>query len=157
MAVDRIPPQSLDSERALLGALLLKPDAIHDVADLIHADSFYAEKHRLVFEAMRALAERGEPIDLLTLSERLENQGTLERSGGRAYLAELAAAAPSPGNFGSYADLVSRKHLLRSLIDASYDITEEAYDEARDTHEVLDSAEKKIYAIGNNSASHKFV
>ncbi|MDO8624047.1 MAG: replicative DNA helicase [bacterium] len=157
MAADRIPPQSLDSERALLGSLLLKPDAIHDVSDLIHADSFYAEKHRLIFEAMRELALRGEPIDQLTLSEQLQNQGSLERAGGRAHLAELAGSAPTPGNFSSYAELVSKKHLLRSLIDTSYDITELAYDEARDTHEVIDEAEKKIYAIGNGMAAHKFV
>src|SRR3989344_4954410 len=93
---DRLPPQSLESERALLGALLLKPDAIHDVSDLIRPDSFYAEKHRLIFGIMRELAERGEPIDLLSLSERLLNQGLLERAGSRSYLAELAAAAPSP-------------------------------------------------------------
>lgn len=73
----RVPPQSLDAERALLGALLLKPDAIHDVADTVHPDSFYAEKHRLVFEAMRELTERGEPIDILSLSERLTALGSL--------------------------------------------------------------------------------
>ena len=157
MAADRVPPQSLDSERALLGALLLKPDAIHDVSDLIRADSFYAEKHRIIFEAMRELAERGEPIDQLTLSERLQNQGVLERAGGRSYLAELAGSAPTPGNFSSYAELVSSKHLLRSLIDTSYEITESAYNEALDTHQVIDEAEKKIYAIGNGMAAHKFV
>ena len=154
--IDRIPPQSLESERALLGALLLKPDAIHDVSDLVRADSFYAEKHRLIFGAMRELADRSEPIDLLTLSERLANQGLLERAGERSYLAELAAAAPAPGNFSHYADLVSRKHLMRSLIDASYEISESAFDEAREAMEVLDEAEKKIYAIGDNSAAHKF-
>ncbi len=153
---DRVPPQSLESERALLGALLLKPDVIHDVSDLIQSDSFYAEKHRLIFGAMSELSQRGEPIDLLTLSERLSNQGLLERTGGRAYLAELAAAAPAPGNFSHYAELVSRKHLMRSLIDASYEITESAYEEARETMEVLDEAEKKIYAIGDASAAHKF-
>lgn len=157
MAVDRVPPQSLESERALLGALLLKPDAIHDVSDLIQADSFYAEKHRLIFSTMRELSDRGEPIDLLSLSERLQNQGLLERAGGRAYLAELAASAPAPGNYAHYADLVSRKSIMRSLIGASYEITESAYDEAKDVVETLDDAEKKIYAIGNASASHKFV
>jgi len=156
MAADRIPPQSLESERALLGALLLKPDAIHDVSDLIRPESFYAEKHRLIFGVMRELAERGEPIDLLSLSERLQNQGLLERSGGRSYLAELAAAAPAPGNFSHYADLVSRKHLMRALIDAAYEITESAYDEAHEAMEVLDQAEKKIYAIGDSSSAHTF-
>lgn len=156
-SLDRVPPQSIESERALLGALLLKPDAIHDVADLIKSDSFYAEKHRLIFAAMRELSDRGEPIDQLTLTERLQNQGLLERAGGRAYLAELAAAAPAPGNYAHYADLVSRKSLMRALIDASYEITEAAFDEARDTIEVLDEAEKKVYAVGNASAVHKFV
>ena len=156
-AADRVPPQSLESERALLGALLLKPDAIHDVSDLINADSFYAEKHRLIFGAMSELAQRSEPIDQLSLSERLQSQGLLERIGGRSYLAELAGSAPAPGNFPHYAELVSRKYLMRSLIDAAYGITESAYDDARETMEVLDEAEKSIYAIGNASAAHKFI
>lgn len=157
MAADRVPPQSLESERALLGALLLKPDAVHDILDHIRPDSFYAEKHRLIFTAMRELAERAEPIDLLTLSERLKGQELLERAGGRSYLAELAAAAPAAGNFSHYADLVSHKFLLRSLIDAAYGITESAYDGGRDAIEVLDEAEKSIYAIGDTLSPHKFV
>lgn len=152
----RVPPQSLEAERALLGALLLKPDAVHDVSDLIRADSFYAEKHRIIFSAMRELAERGEPIDQLTLSQRLSDQGLLERAGGRSYLAELVSAAPSPGNLSHYADLVSRKSLMRALIDAAYTISESAYDESRETMEVLDEAEKVVYAIGNASVAHKF-
>jgi replicative DNA helicase len=160
MAADptvRVPPQSLESEKALLGALLLKPDAIHDVSDTIHGDSFYAEKHRIIFEGMRELSERSEPIDILSLSERLTNNGTLERIGGRAYLAELSGSAPAPGNFAHYADLVSRKHIMRSLIDAAYTITEDAYEEANDVVHTLDEAEKKIMSIGNASASHKFI
>lgn len=155
--VTRIPPQSLDAERALLGALLLKPDAIHDISDLVRPDSFYAEKHRLIYEAMRELTERGEPIDMLSLGERLQAKSLLERVGGRAYIAELAGTAPTPGNLSHYADLVSRKHLMRSLIDASYDITESAYDESRDPIDVLDHAEKSVFAIANASTSHKFV
>ncbi|MEK7511223.1 MAG: replicative DNA helicase [Patescibacteria group bacterium] len=153
----RVPPQSLDAERALLGALLLKPDAIHDISDTIRGDSFYAEKHRLIFETMRELTERGEPIDILSLSERLNGNGNLERIGGRAYIAELAGEAPTPGNFHHYAELVGRKHIMRSLIDASYEITEAAFDDSRDHIEVLDDAEKKIMAIGNASAAHKFI
>lgn len=156
MAGERIPPQSLESERALLGALLLKPDAVHDVSDLIRADSFYAEKHRIIFDGMRDLTERGEPIDMVSLAERLQNLGLLERAGGRSYLAELAGSAPSPGNYAHYADLVSRKHIMRELIDTAHTIEEAAYDDARETMEVLDEAEKNIYAIGNASTSHKF-
>lgn len=152
----RVPPQSLDSERGLLGALLLKPDVIHDVGDTVKSDSFYAEKHKLIFEAMHELSSKGEPIDLLSLSERLQNLGHLERIGGRAYLAELANSAPTPGNYAHYADLVARKHLLRSLIGVAHEVTEAAYDEARDTHVVLDDAEKAIMEVGNTIASHKF-
>lgn len=152
----RVPPQSLDSERGLLGSLLLKPDAMHDVSDIIRADSFYAEKHKLIFECMRELSDRGEPIDILSLSERLQGKGTLERCGGRAYIAELANSAPTPGNFAHYAELVARKHIMRALIDAAHEITEHAYEEGRDHAEVLDAAEKAIYAIGDKSATHKF-
>jgi len=155
--VVRIPPQSLESERGLLGALLLKPEAIHDISDTVRPDSFYAEKHRTIFETMRELSDRGEPIDLLSLSERLQSKGLLERCGGRAYIAELTSAAPAAGNFSHYADLVSRKHIMRALIEASGEIAEAAYDEGRDTAEVLDDAEKRIYAIGNASATHKFI
>ena len=157
MASDRVPPQSLESERALLGALLLKPDVIHDVLDSINPTSFYSEKHRIIFGAMSELAQRSEPIDLLSLSERMQNQGMLEHAGGRSYLAELAGSAPTPGNFSHYAELVSRKSLMRSLIDAAYNITETAYNDARDTMEVLDEAEKSIYAIGDASSAHKFI
>jgi replicative DNA helicase len=157
MASDRVPPQNLESERALLGSLLLKPDSIHDVADIIQPESFYAEKHRHIFEAMQELALRGEPIDQLTLGVRLEEKNLIERAGGRSYLSELAGSSPTPGNYAHYASLVSKKHTMRSLIDAAYQISESAYDEARDTPEVLDEAEKMVYAIGNASATHKFI
>lgn len=153
----RIPPQSLDSERALLGSLLLKPDAIHDVSDLIKPDSFYAEKHRHIFDGMRELVERGDPIDILSLGEHLNGRGLLERCGGRAYIAELAGSSPTPGNYAHYAELVAKKHIMRALIETASEITESAYEEGSDTAVVLDSAEKAIYAIGNASATHKFI
>ena len=153
----RIPPQSLDAERGLLGALLLKPDAIHDVGDMVQGDSFYAEKHRIVFEAMRALSDRGNPIDILSLSELLSDNGTLERIGGRAFIADLAGSAPSPGNYAHYAELVSRKHIVRCLIDAAHEITESCYDDSMETANLLDDAEKSVMAIGNKAAVHKFV
>ncbi len=157
MAVNRIPPQNLEAERALLGSLLLKPEAMHDISDIVRGDSFYAEKHKLIFETMQDLSNRGEPIDLLTLSTRLSDNGLLERTGGKSSIAELVTTTPSPGNITHYAELVARKHLMRALIDVSYQITENAYDESRDTSEVLDESEKAIYAIGNASAVHKFI
>ncbi len=153
----RIPPQSIEAERALLGSLLQKAGAIHDVLDTLRAESFYAEKHRLIFDVMRDLAAKGDPIDLVAVSQRLSDQGTLERVGGRAYLAELMSETAAPGNFPHYADLVSRKHLMRALIDTAHEITEAAFDESREAVHVLDEAEKSIMAIGTASAGHKFV
>lgn len=152
----KIPPQSLEAEAALLGALLLKPDAIHDVADLVKPDSFYAEKNRMVFSAMRDLTDKGTPIDQMLLGQYLQEQGSLERIGGRSYLAELATKAPVPTSFMHYANIVAEKSVLRSLIDTSYRITESAYEQSREANEILDEAEKAIYAIGNASVSHKF-
>ena len=97
MTVNRRPPQSLDAEKALLGSLLLKPEAMHDIADIVRGESFYAEKHKLIFEAMQELSSRGEPIDLLTLSTRLSDKGLLERAGGKSAVAELVSSTPSPG------------------------------------------------------------
>ncbi len=154
---NRIPPQNLDAERALLGSLLLKPDAIHDIASNIKKDSFYTQRHKLIFNTMLDLASRGEPIDLLSITTRLSDQNLLEQAGGRSYVAELATATPSPNNISHYADLVSRKYTMRSLIDVAYRITEHSYDETRDTAELLDEAEKLVYAVGDTASSHSFI
>jgi len=156
MAVNRIPPQNLEAESALLGALLLKPEAMHDISDIVRGDSFYAEKNKLLFETMQELTALGEPVDILTLSAKLSDRDLLKRAGGKSGIAELVANTPSPGNITHYAELVARKSLMRSLIDAAYQITENAYNESRDTNEVLDEAEKLVYAIGNATATHKF-
>ncbi len=154
---NRIPPQNLDAERALLGSLLLKPDAIHDISDSISKDAFYAQKHRVIFETMLELATRGEPIDLLSITTRLTDQNLLEQAGSRSYVAELITATPSPNNISHYADLVSRKYVMRSLIDAAYRITEYSYDDSHDTEQTLDEAEKLVYAVGDIASSHSFV
>lgn len=153
----RVPPQSLESEQALLGSIMLRPEAIHDITDVVGADSFYAEKHRTIFKAMINLLEKSEPIDLLSLTQKLKDKGHLEQMGGRAYLAELVEKTPSAGNITHYANVVSQKYVMRSLIDAAYDITEKAHDESQDPNEMLDLAEKSIMRIGNGFATHKFI
>ena len=153
----RIPPQSLDAEKALLGAILIRPDSLHDIGDTISGDSFYAEKHRIIFETMRELQAKGDPVDLLTLTARLKDKDLLERTGGRAYITELIGSAPAPGNFSHYAEIVAKKHVARALIGTAHDITEAAYDESRESVDLLDEAEKKIYEIGNRAVTHKFI
>ena len=110
----RVPPQSLESEQALLGSVMVRPESLHDVTDTIKADCFYAEKHRTIFNAMMELLEKSEPIDLLSLTQKLKDKGHLEQTGGRAYLAELIEKTPSAGNIAHYAQIVSQKYIAIS-------------------------------------------
>jgi replicative DNA helicase len=153
----RVPPQSLESEQALLGSIMVRPESLHDITDTIQGDCFYAEKHRTIFNTMLELLDKGEPIDLLSLTQKLKDKGNLEQVGGRAYLAELIEKTPSAGNIGHYAQIVSEKYIMRSLINAAYEITERAHDESKDPAEMLDTAEKSIMRIGNAFATHKFI
>jgi replicative DNA helicase len=153
----RVPPQSLEAERALLGSLMLKSDAIHDVTDQITSDSFYAQKHAAVYRAMVGLAASGSPIDLLSVANYLKEQKELDRAGGNAYLAELVAAVPTSANLKHYAQIVQKKSMMRGIIDAASEISEMGYDESRDVEEVVDSAEKRLGEATANPTMRKFV
>lgn len=155
--VGRIPPQSLDAERALLGALMLKPEGIHEVTDLLTSDSFYAEKHRAVYRSMIALAAAGSPIDLLSVANYLKEQGELERAGGHTYIADLVNAVPTSSNLKHYAQIVQKKSMMRGIIEAAADITEMGFDESRDVEEVVDTAEKRLGEATANPTMRKFV
>jgi replicative DNA helicase len=113
----RIPPQSLEAEQALLGSIMLRPDAMYEFMDLIHPKSFYAEKHALIFETMLELFSKRDPIDLLSLSSRLKEKNILDSIGGASYLTELVNTVPSSANIKHYADIVSKKFMMRRLID----------------------------------------
>ncbi len=153
----RIPPQNLESEMAVLGGIMLHADAIHEVTDVITPASFYADKHKAVFETMLELSSRGEPIDLLTLSAKLKEKKILEKVGGRAYLTELVQSIPPASSIRHYAEIVQKKYTLRRLIDAAENIGEMGFDENKDVLELLDKAEKQIFDISNSSSSTKFV
>jgi len=153
----RIPPQNIDSEKALLGSLMLRPEGMYDVSDLVSRDSFYVDKHRMLFDAMLELHTRHEPIDLLSVSTRLKERGKFESIGGGSYLAELVDSVPSSTNAKHYAEVIQRKYILRALIDAAAHISELGYNEAEAIENVLDEAEKKIYSVTNSSVSKKFI
>ncbi|MES2059558.1 MAG: replicative DNA helicase [Patescibacteria group bacterium] len=153
----RIPPQNLESEMAVLGGIMLHTDAMHEVNDIITPSSYYAEKHKAIFETMMELSSRGEPIDLLTLSAKLKEKKLLEKVGGRAYLTELVQSIPPASNIRHYAEMVQKKYTLRRLIDAAENISEMGFDENKDVLELLDRAEKQIFDISNSSSSSKFV
>ncbi len=152
----RVPPQDIEMEKALLGALLLNANAIYEVADVVGVDSFYAGKHRTIYDAMLSLYSKGEPIDLVTLSSKLKERKILTDVGGASYLTELANSAASPGSARHYAEGVQTKFVLRSLIDAASRIGELGYEEHRDVEQVLDDAQAAIYAVTNSPMLQSF-
>lgn len=154
----RIPPQSLDSEKAVLGSIMLRKDAIHEVEDVIIPDSFYAEKHRKIFQAMLDLSGKNEPIDMLSLSNKLDDQKLLEQIGGNHYLAEIVNDVPSSTNVKHYAEIVQKKYVLRSLIEAADYVAELAFEEGDDKmDDILDLAEKRIFSVVSSPKNQKFV
>ncbi len=148
----RLPPQHLESEQALLGSVMLRTESLYDISEILQPKSFYAEKHRVIYEAMLDLHRKHEPIDLLTLATRLEEKGQLDNIGGRAYLAELAGSVPSSANAKYYAETIRKKHVLRDLIMTAEHVSELGYQEELALEEILDEAESRIYAVTNISS-----
>jgi len=153
----RIPPQNVESERALLGSIMLRPEALAEIMDILRPEAFYADKHKTIFEAMMHLYERREPIDLLTLSSKLKETVDLDRIGGISYLTEIVNAVPSSSNAEHYATIVSKKHTMRKLIEAAEHIAKIGYDEENEIEELLDRAEKKIYEVTSKNISGKYI
>jgi replicative DNA helicase len=148
----RIPPHSLEAEMALLGSIMLRPDAIYEIIDIVGPHSFYFEKHRTIFETMLELFGKHQPIDLLSLSSRLKEKEQLERLGGTTFLTELSNTVPSSANIKHYAEIVMKKHMMRQLIEASEHLSHLGFNEAGELEEILDQAEKKIFDITQHFA-----
>ena len=153
----RIPPQNVESERALLGSIMLRPEALVEIMDILRPEAFYADKHKTIFEAMTHLYERREPIDLLTLSSKLKESVDLDRIGGMSYLTEMVNSVPSSSNAEHYAEIISKKHTMRRLIEAAEHIAKIGYDEESEIGELLDKAEKRIYEVTSKNLSGKYV
>jgi replicative DNA helicase len=152
----RVPPQSIEAEKALLGSIMLRPEALYDIMDFLRHEAFYAEKHRIIFTAIMELFGKHEPIDMLSLSGRLKEKNFLESIGGSSYLAELVNTVPSSANAKHYADTVQKKHVLRSLIDASNRVSEMGYNEAEELDFTLDKCEKEIFNVTSMTSNQKF-
>ncbi len=153
----RTVPHSLDAEMALLGSIMIRPEAFHEVVDILKPESFYSERHRVIWLAILELIGKSSPVDLISLSSRLQELGSLEKIGGSSYLTELAASVPSASNVRYYAELVQRKSIMRELISAAEQINTLGYEEANDIDELLDKAEKRIFEIAHKGSTHKFV
>lgn len=146
---DRTLPHNLDAERSVLGAILLRNEAINAAVEVLQPDDFYREAHQLLLEHMIQLSERGAAIDLITLSESLARADALEKVGGPAYITRLVDGVPRSTNVEYYAQIVKEKSTLRRLITEAGKIAAEAYDADRDASEILDEAERSIFSIAD--------
>ncbi len=153
----RIPPQNIDAEISILGSLMLDANAIYKVVDTLKPEHFYRDSHRLIYETIVELAERREPADVVSVSNRLKEKNNLEAVGGKSYLAELVNTIPNAANAVHYADIVHKKGVLRQLIDASQRINELGYREEEDVDTLLDEAEQKIFSISQTSLRQKLI
>ncbi len=150
----KTPPHSLEAEQSVLGGLLLDNETWDRVSEKVVAQDFYSRSHRIIFETIGALIEHGEPVDLITLSEGLENDQRLEDAGGFVYLAEMMKNTPSAANITAYAEIVRERAVTRELISVANEIAEAGYDtQGRSSAELLDFAETKVFAIAEQRAN----
>lgn len=152
----RIPPQNIEAEMSCLGSLMLDKDAIYKVSDFLKPHDFYKENHGQIYEAMAELAEKKEPIDVLSVTNRLKEKGKLEEVGGTSYLTSLVNTVPTATHVAYYASIVRKKRLLRDLIEASSHIAELGYRESENVEDLLDQAEQKIFGISKDSLKQEF-
>jgi len=153
----KIPPHSLEAEKALLGSVMIRGEAMHDVSDIISEQSFYSNIHRMIWAVLMELHTKGSPIDMLTLSARLKEKEQLEQCGGMAFLTELINTVPSSTNAIHYAEIVEKKHSMRELLRAAEQISSLGYDEESELHELLEKADKALYNVTSKTGSHKFI
>ncbi len=154
---DRLPPQNLEAEQSVLGAVLLDNAVLPRVIELLQPEDFYRGQHRRLFAAMLDLFERDESIDLITLRERLEQKNQLEEAGGAAYLSSLVDLVPTAANIAYHARIVREKAMMRGLISASTEIAAMSYEGSRDVEQVLDEAERRIFLLSERSVRNGFV
>ena len=143
----KVPPQSLEAERAVLGAILLEPDLLPRAIELLTPEEFYKEAHRKIFAAMIRLFERGEPADTITVAETLRRDGVFEEVGGHTVLATLQEEGTVATQFAAYTAIVREKALLREMIRVAREIVEEGYEETDDVQALLDRAEQMLFRI----------
>lgn len=153
----KVPPQNLDAEKSLLGAVLIDEEVIADVSENVKSGDFYDKNHSIIFGAMMRLFEKHKPVDLLTLTDELKRKDELDIIGGSTYLTELTNYVPTAAHAGTYAEMVSQKAVRRRLIRASTDISELGYDESTTTQELLEKAEAELFSVSDQSIKQDLV
>ena len=155
--IAKLPPQNLEAEQSFLGCLMIDKDAIIKVADIIDEKDFYKESHRILFSVIKELYARHEPIDILSLTNRLEEKSALEGIGGRTYLAHLSNYVATASHVVNYANIIQRKATLRRLQQAASEITEFSFREEDDVDQVLDRAEQKLFSVSQKYLKNAFM
>ena len=154
--LDRVPPQNIEAEQSVLGAILIEQSAIAKISDILQPEDFYREAHKLVYRSAMTLFERGEAIDFITVIDMLRREEALERAGGISYITSLANGVPTAANIVFHAKIVQEKSLLRRLIHAATDIAAMGYAETEEVERVLDHAEQKILEVATRKIGQDF-
>ncbi len=147
----KVPPQNVDAEMSLLGAVLIDEEVLADVTEHVKPKDFYDKRHGIIFDAIMRLYEKNKPVDLLTLTDELRRKKEIDEVGGSAYLTELTNYVPTSAHAESYAEIVAQKAVRRRLIKASGEISELGYDEETTTQELLQQAEAELFAVSDQS------
>ncbi len=153
---ERKPPQNIEAEKAVLGAMLIKREAITEAQEMLRAEDFYREAHRIVYGAIETLFTQNEAVDLVTLTEELRKEQVLDKVGGISFVTDLANTVPTAANLAYHAKIVREKAELRRLIDAATEIAGKAYEDAEEVADIMDDAEKKILAVAANQKGGAF-
>jgi len=157
VAIGKVPPQNLDAEKSLLGAVLIDEETIADISEHVTFKDFYEKRHGIIYGAMMRLYEKHQPVDLLTLTEELKRKKELDTVGGSAYLTELTNYVPTSAHAEAYAELVAQKAVRRRLIKASGEISELGYDEETTTQELLEKAEAELFSVSDQTLKQDLV
>ena len=154
---DKLPPQNLEAEKSVLGSILIDKDSLEKVIDILRAEDFYSRQNHLIYKAMVSLLEKNEPIDILTVTNKLEEFKDLESAGGAGYLTSLLSATPTSAHILNYGKIVQRKKILRDLIDSAHKIVSLGHQEEESIEKILDQAEQKLFAVSQRSISQEFL
>ena len=155
-AFGRQQPQNIEMEQAVLGALLIEQDAFSRISEVLQPESFYDHRHQIIFEAIRSLNVQQRPVDLLTVRDYLDSQGSLEEAGGPVYLVQLSSNLTSSAHIEYHARIIAQKSLARQLITFSSEIARDAFDNTVDVNDQMQSAENKLFAISQQNLKNDF-
>jgi len=155
--LNKVPPQNNEAEMSLIGSVLLDKDVMIRIGDKVSPEDFYKSSHTKIFETMMELYEKNEPIDLLTVSNRLSEKKQLENIGGQTYLASLANSVPTTAHAKKYADIIHKKATLRRMLKASDEITRLSYSEEEEVDLLIDKAQQKLFGVSNNFLKENFM